>query len=44
MIVDDNAFNIVALRVLLQKAKQNLHIFEATNGKIAVEMLLDLQK
>jgi CheY-like chemotaxis protein len=41
MIVDDNAFNLVALRVLLHKAKKNLTIFEATNGKMAIDMLLE---
>ena len=44
MIVDDNAFNLLALRTLLKKSKKRLTIFEASNGKFAIEMLLKLKE
>ncbi len=42
MLVDDNAFNIYGLKLILSKYK-NIELHEAYNGKEAIEILLKNQ-
>lgn len=42
--MDDNAFNLIALRTLLWKTKSSVTLFEACNGKVAIEKLIELRE